>query len=554
MTWVRGPNLEHLELRLMVVTLLTAAFLSAGCGNGIPPGQEALPYDVLITGGTVVDGTGAERFAADVAVAGDRIVRVAPEGLPPDSAREVLDASGLIVAPGFIDQHAHVQTVLDDHPLAENFLRQGITTLLASLHSGSQPYPLGAYADSMERNGISPNVGYFAGHTWARSRVIGESDRPPTDEELEEMRQLVREAMEDGALGLSTGLVYVPGSYAETEEIIALARVASEYGGLYVSHMRDEATGLLESVRELIRIADEADLPGQVQHHKAVGVTQWGWSTKSLPLIDSARAEGLDIKLDFYPYTASSTTSRVLFPQWALSGGMDSLAARVRDPETRSRLEAGIREIFIHERAGNDLSRVQFRTVPAMPEYNGLTMADLARDRGLPNNVDTGVQLAIELQLDGGFSAIYHAMHEDDLQRIMRHEMAMVCTDGDLVGYGQGYPHPRSYGAFPRVLGRYVRDEGVLTLEEAVRKMTSLAADQIGQTERGRVEEGSYADLTIFDPDQVADKSEFTDPHRYPVGIVHVLVNGQIVIEDGSLTGRKPGRVLTGPARTYQGE
>ena len=543
------------KLIIPAVALLLAGAGAAGCGadgedaaTGTP-GGGAPPYDLLIRGGTVVDGTGADRFRADVAVEGDRIVRVARAGLPRDSGHRVLEASGLVVAPGFIDQHAHVQTALDDRPLAENFLRQGITTILASLHSGAQPYPLAAYADSLERAGIAPNVGFFAGHTWIRERVVGQEDRDPTPAELRRMRGLVREAMDDGALGLSTGLLYVPASYAGTEEVIALAEVAAGHGGLYLSHLRNEATGLLSSVRELIRIAEEAGLPAQIQHHKAVGVTQWGWSERSLALIDSARGEGLDVKHDFYPYVASSTTSRVLFPRWALSGGIDSLAARLDDPETRDSVKAGMREIFVHERAGNDLSRIQFRTVPSLPEYDGRTMADLARDRGMPNDVESGIELAIELQLDGGFSAIYHAMSEEDLRRIMSHEQAMVCTDGDPVAYGRGHPHPRSYGAFPRVLGRYVREEGVLELEEAVRKMTSLAADQIGQTERGRVAEGTYADLTVFDPDRVADRATFTDPHRYSVGIVHVVVNGVPVVADASMTGRRPGRVLTGPAR-----
>ncbi len=541
-----------------LVALLGLTTFLAGCAGGEPASvpeagdaaaRAAPPYDLLLRGGTVVDGTGAERFRADVAVQGDRIVRVTREGLPRDSGRRALEASGLVVAPGFIDQHAHVQTALDDRPMAENFLRQGITTILASLHSGDQPYPLAAYADSLERAGIAPNVGFFAGHTWIRERVIGQEDRQPTPDEMRRMEGLVRDAMEDGALGLSTGLLYVPASYAETEEVIALAAVAAEYGGLYLSHLRDEATGLLSSVRELIRIADEAGLPGQVQHHKAVGVTQWGWSQRSLALIDSARAEGLDIKHDFYPYVASSTTSRVLFPRWSLSGGIDSLAARLDDPVTRDSVLKGMREIFVHERAGDDLSRIQFRTVPSLPEYDGRTMADLARDRGMPNSVESGIELAIDLQLDGGFSAIYHAMSEDDLRRIMAHEQAMVCTDGDPVAFGRGHPHPRSYGAFPRVLGRYVREEGVLELEEAVRKMTSLAADQIGQGERGRVAEGALADLTVFDPERVEDRATFAEPHSYSVGIVHVVVNGVPVIADGSMTGTRPGRVLTGPAR-----
>ncbi|MDP2497197.1 MAG: D-aminoacylase [Candidatus Palauibacterales bacterium] len=543
-----SPRRIRLLARPLAAGLLSLALLSSACGPEEGDGVAA-PYDLLIRGGTVVDGTGSERFRADVALAGDTIARVARSGLPTDSARQVLDATGLVVAPGFIDNHAHVETSFDDRPLAENFLRQGITTVLASLHSRDQPYPLAAYMDSLRRDGLAPNIGFFAGHTWARKRVLGYADRAPTGEELAEMRTLVREAMEDGALGLSTGLQYIPANYAETEEVIALAEVASTHGGIYSSHMRNEARGLLSSVRELIRIADEAGIPAQIQHHKAFGPGQWGWSERSLALIDSARAEGLDVKHDLYPYTAASTGWDVLFPEWALAGGTDSLLARLETSGTRKKIRADMREEWRAVWTGDDLCRIQFRTVDALPEYDGRRLCDLARDRGMPNEVDAGITLVMELARDGGFSAIYHAMSEEDVRRIMSHEWAMIETDGDAVAFGRGFPHPRSYGAFPRVLARYVRELGVLELEEAVKKMTSMPADQIGQPDRGRIREGAYADITVFHPERVGDRATFTAPHRYPVGIVHVLVNGTPVIEDASLTGRKPGRVLTGPAR-----
>lgn len=505
-----------------------------------------VPYDLLIAGGTVVDGTGAPRFRADVAIRDDRIVRVAPDGVPAESAAVVLAAHGLIVAPGFLDNHAHVQTTMHERPLAENFVRQGITTILASLHSGDQPWPFAEYLASLE---IAPNVGFFAGHTWTRKQVLGMENRAPTPGELERMKALVEQSMREGALGLSTGLLYVPANYARTEEIIELARVAARHGGIYVSHMRDEGRGLLESVAEVIRIAHEADIPAQINHHKAVGRNQWGWSARSLALIDSARAAGLEVTHDLYPYAASSTGSSILFPQWALAGGQDSLVARLDDPVTRRRIEAEMRTIMEEERGGGNLESIQFRVVPADPRYNGRTLADLARDRGLPNTIASGIGLVIELQRAGGFSAIYHSMSEDDVIRIMRHPLAMFETDGDPVGYGVGYPHPRSYGAFPRVLARYVRELGVLTLEEAVHKMTGLAADWIGQRERGRIAEGMFADVVAFDADSVRDRATFTEPHQYAIGMVHVVVNGVSVIRDGSFTGERPGRVIRGPAR-----
>lgn len=529
-----------------LVALGSGVLWIGGCGPESSGERGAIGYDIVVRGGTVVDGTGADGFRADVAIRADRIVRVSREGIAPEGAAVVLNAQGLIVSPGFIDHHAHVQEAIFERPLAESFTRQGITTILASLHSGDQPYPLAAW---MERLESAPNVGFFAGHNWARRRVMDTENRAPEAAELEEMKRLVEEAMRDGALGFSTGLRYIPGNYALTEEVVALARVAARYGGIYVSHMRDEGPGVLESVTELIRIAREAGLPGQIQHHKTMGAAQWGLSKRTLAMVDSARSEGLDIKLDVYPYTATSTSSRVLFPSWALSGGVDSLRTRLDDPGTRERIVDGIREKFLRERGGGDLRNIQFARIPAHPEYNGHTLADFAADRDLPNNLESGIRLAIELQLEGGFAGIWHVLDEDDVVRILQHPHAMICTDGDLVGYGSGNPHPRAYGAFPRVLGRYVRDRGVLTLEEAIRRMTSLSADQIGQAERGRIAEGMYADLVVFDAVEIGDRATFTDPHRFAVGVRHVVVNGRPVLRDASLTGATPGRPLKGPAR-----
>ncbi len=528
------------------LTFAALVCVSVALGSCAVETASDTPYDVLIRGGTVVDGTGEPGFRADVAIRGERIVHVDREGIQPDEAHRVLDADGLIVAPGFIDNHAHIQTTIHEHPLAENFLRQGITTILATLHSGDQPWPLEDYMATLD---VAPNVGFFAGHTWTRKRVLGLEDRAPNSAELEQMKSLVHQSMQQGAIGFTTGLLYVPANYAETEEIIELAKVAQRHGGIYVSHMRNEGTGLIESVAEVIRIASEAQIPAQINHHKAVGVKQWGWSVRTLAMIDSANAAGLDIRHDLYPYTASSTGSSILFPQWALSGGRDSLAARLAEPATRRRIEREMATIMEQERAGEDLARIQFRVVPSDTRYNGKTLADLAQDRGMPNNLASGIALVIELQLAGGFSAIYHSMDDEDVKRIMRHPLAMIETDGDPVGYGMGFPHPRTYGAFPRVLARYVRELGVISLETAIRKMTSMPADQIGQHERGRLGEGMIADVTVFDAEAIRDRATFADPHQYATGVHHMLVNGVPVMVNGALTGATPGQVLKGPAR-----
>jgi len=521
--------------------LLFSCFLFYNCNNNSP-----VKYDLLIINGDVIDGTGKPGFNADIAVKDDKIVEINSLGIDENNAKSVIDARDMVVAPGFIDHHAHIQNTIHEHPLAENFVRQGITTILASLHSGSQPWPFSKYLDQLD---ISPNVGYFAGFNWTRKKVLGFEDRAPTSEELERMKSLVAQTMEEGALGLASGLRYVPGGYANTNEVIELAKVASNFGGYYVSHIRNEGPGVVEAVREVIEIADRANLPAQVQHHKVMGSEQWGDSKITLGIIDSARSQGLKIALDVYPYSATSTSSSVLFPDWALEGGSDSLKVRLEDPEQRKEIKRGIRKRLKYERGGDELERIQFRKLESFPEYTGKTMADMARDRNLPINVESGINLAIELQLKGGFSGIWHVLDEKDVKRIIQYPYTMFNSDGDLVGYGNGHPHPRSYGAFPRVIRKFVEEQKVLSLHEAIYRMTDLSAQWIGQDKRGRIQEGFFADIIVFDPNTLQDRATYTDPHQFSTGISHVIINGVSVIKNASLTGKRPGKVLWGPSR-----
>lgn len=527
--------------------LILVQLLSLLVARSMVFAQQAAEYDIVIRGGTVFDGTGAAGYTADVAVTGDRIVRIAREGIEPALGRRVIDAQGLIVAPGFIDTHAHVED-LANRPLAESFIRQGVTTVVYA-PDGGQPWPLTSAIERLGRSGHAPNTAFLAGHNTIRSRVMGSADREPSAAELERMKQMVAQAMEQGAIGLSTGLRYVPGIYSKTEEVIALARIAAEHGGIYASHIRDEGEGVLESVREVIRIAREARIPAQVSHHKIMGQPQWGQSVRTLALVDSARAAGLDVTIDQYAYTATSTGTAVLFPAWALAGGNDSLRARLGDPATRSRIEQGIRATILEERGGGDLSRIQMARVAFRPDWNGKTFADIARERGKPLTIETAVELAIEIQMNGGASGVWHVVDEQDVRRIMQYPWTMISSDGGIGVLGSDHPHPRNYGAFARVLGRYVRDEKTLSMQEAIRKMTSLPAWRLSQPERGRLEAGRFADIAVFDPQTINDRATFENPHQFAVGMRHVLINGVPVLLNGSLTGEKPGRILELPER-----
>jgi N-acyl-D-amino-acid deacylase len=517
-----------------------AGLLALAVGGGI--GAQGPRYDRLIVKGTVIDGTGAPRRRADVAIRGERIVAVAPD-LDPSHAAHVIDASGRIVAPGFIDNHAHLVT-LEKYPHAENFLRQGITTIMASLHSQDQPWPMDEYRGRVR---MAPNVGLFAGHTWTRKQIMGLANRAPSSDELARMRDVVGVTMaKGGALGLATGLEYVPASFASVDEVVALAKATAPYGGSYVTHMKDEGPGLLDSVRDAIRVGREAGVPVLINHHKATGAAQFGSTTQSIALIDAANAAGQRVAHDLYPYTAFSTYSDLMFPAWALADGKEAFAKRVADPATRAKLVTEMLRIF-PQQAGATPASIQLRDVDFDPSLTGRTLEDYLKARGRGTTIADGVEGLIELQMRGGFIGIFHAMDEADVEQVMRHPASMFETDGDQVEFGKGYPHPRSLGSFPRILGRYVRERRVLTLEQAVKKMTSQAADWWGQADRGRLTPGALADVVVFDADRVIDKATYSDPHHFPEGIRDVLVNGTPVIADGVLTLALPGRFLERP-------
>ncbi len=500
------------------------------------------PYDVVLAGGTIIDGTGSPGFLGDVAIRGDRILAVSRGDVERAGAEQVIDVTGKVVAPGFIDIHSHLSPLLR-LPEGESKARQGVTTVLGG-PDGSSPWPLGIYLDSAAALGVGINVAMLVGHNTIRGAVMGMDDRAPTADELAEMQEMVRQAMAEGAWGLSTGLRYLPGAFSDVDEVVALAEIAGRSGGIYTSHLREEALNLIAGVTEAIEIGRRADIPIVLTHHKVVGQPMWGSSERTLAMVDSANAAGRRIRIDQYPYTATYTGIRILVPPWALGGGNAAFFQRLEDPVLRDSITAGIVFNLTNDRGGNDLSRVQFARVSWMPELEGRTLGDWAEMRGMPPTMEAGAELVIDVVRRGGASAIYHVLDEADVQTIMQHPMTAIASDGRLVQPGEGQPHPRWYGTFPRVLGEYVREKGVITLEEAVRKMTSLPADHIGLPERGVLAEGMIADVVVFDPETVADRATFQDPHQYPAGIDWVIVNGVVAVEDGSFRDARGGRIL----------
>ena len=499
---------------------------------------ETPHYDLILRGGEVVDGTGAPPRRRDVAISDGVVAAVGNLGRA--EATVDLDVRGLYVAPGFIDTHSHAGPALTTAALshAEPLLAQGIATVVVNPDGGG-PTDLAAQRAALEDDGLGVNVAQLVPHGAVRGRVIGSQDRAPTPAEMDEMRALVRAGMEAGAWGMSSGTFYTPGSYSTNDELIELGRVVAEYGGFYTSHIRDESNytiGVVAAVDEVIAVGREAGVTAVVTHIKALGPPVWGTSQTIVERIERARAEGVRIYADQYPYLASATgLGSALLPRWSQAGGPGALAERVADPATHARIRAAMVE-NLARRGGAD--RIQFRYFRADPSIEGRRLAELADERGADP-----IDLALELILAGGPSIVSFNMSEEDLLTFMTREWTMTASDGDLPLFGVGVPHPRSYGAFARKIGRFVFAEEVVALEEAVRTMTSLPAEVMGMTDRGRIAEGQIADIVVFSED-FRDNATFTEPHRLSSGVVHLFLRGEAAILDSGFTGARAGRVL----------
>ncbi len=536
--------------RLVRWLLLPAAACAVTWAARSRPAAQTPPFDLVVQGGRIVDGTGNPWFTADVAIRGDTIAAIAPH-IEAGGARTIA-ASGLVVSPGFIDVHSHSEDAkqgLAANPRAENNVRQGVTTVFAN-PDGFGDVPIEPLLDRVAAAKPTINLGAWIGHGSVRAKVMGDANRPATPAELDEMRALVRQGMEQGAFGLSTGLFYVPGNYAPLDEVIDLAHEAGRYGGVHQSHMRDEASHVLESVQETIAIGERGQLPTQITHHKIIGPAYWGRSVDTLKLVDEARARGVDVTIDQYPYTASSTTiEAALIPQWARADGRAKMLARLDDPSTAERVRAEMIDILKNERGGGDPKNVVLSFCEFDHTLDGKSLADLLRERGQPVTFGTATTVVIDLVRKGGCWGVFHAASEEDLVRVMRHPATMIASDaapGEPI-MGIGAPHPRAYGTFARVLGVYVREQHVLSLEEAIRKMTSAPAARMRLFDRGILRPGMRADIVGFDPAAIKDTATFERPHQYATGVHVVIVNGQVALEGGQLTDARPGRVLRGP-------
>jgi dihydroorotase/N-acyl-D-amino-acid deacylase len=535
---------------LFIAAILCSVFFACEMPKESPSTEQI--FSVILEGGTIFDGTGGDSVVADIGIIGERIAATGDLAGKRTGLR--LDVKGLAVVPGFIDIHSHADSRRADRggitllPEAENELRQGVTTVIGGADGGSH-FPLAEYFEYLEAVPAAINFGAFVGQGTIRRKVMGNEDRVPTAEDLDKMKALVEQAMREGAFGLSSGLKYVPGAYSKTEEVIELAKVAARYNGIYISHMRDEGLQIFESVEETIRIGEEGGLPAQITHHKIIGAKMWGKSVETLRLVDEARARGVDVSMDQYPYTASSTGIAVLMPRWSLEGDSAAVAARLRDPETRAKIKKAIIFNLEEDRGGGDPANVVVAHCAWDTSLDGMNLSEILRMQGRVVSVENAANLVMEIQEKGGASGIFHAMSEDDLKRIMQHPFTMHASDGGIPTPGVGVPHPRNYGTFPRVLGRYVREQKILSFSEAIRKMTSLPAWRLGLKDRGVLKIGAVADIAVLDRDKIIDRATFSAPHQYSEGVQHVFVSGKAALLNGELTGVRAGKVLRGTGR-----
>jgi N-acyl-D-amino-acid deacylase len=519
------------------IKLTVVAMLFSLCGWAQPA------CDLLIKNGKIIDGTGNGWYHADVAIKDGKILAI-QKNLTID-ATKTIDAQGLIVAPGFVDVHTHIEGDEAKTPTAGNFVFDGVTTVITG-NCGSSNVDIGRYLQWIDSLQLSLNVASLVGHNDIRKAVMGRANRDATEQELQQMEALTEKAMREGAVGLSTGLIYVPGTYSKTPEIVRLAKVAARFNGVYATHMRDEGDSVTQAIEEALAIGDAAQIPVEISHFKLSGQQNWGRSKETLPMVMAARQRGLDVTIDQYPYTASSTSLGTLLPDDVLADGQDSIVARLARPDIRQRVTDHILK-RLKKRKLKHLSYAVVAYYKADTTLNGKSIEAINLLKGRKHKAREEAATVMEMMVQGGAGMVFHGMGEADVRQILQYPFNMFASDAGIREFGKGAPHPRGYGTNARVLGKYVREEKIISLEEAIRRMTSLPAQKFNLKNIGLLREGMNADVVVFDEKEVADKASFDNPHQYAAGFRFVIVNGQLVINNGTHTGVRSGKALYGP-------
>jgi N-acyl-D-amino-acid deacylase len=496
--------------------------------------------DILIINGKIIDGTGNSWYYGSIAVKDGKIFKTGRDVTL--SAKKTIDAKGLIVAPGFIDVHTHLEGDEVKEPNAANFILDGVTTCVTG-NCGSSHVDIGKYLQWVDSLKLSINVATLIGHNDVRKAVMGRANRDATPEEMKQMEEIVDKAMKDGAVGLSTGLIYIPGTYTKTPEIVALAKIAARYNGVYASHMRDEGDSVTYAIEEALTIGREAKIPVEISHFKLSGQHNWGKSKETVPMIEAARREGIEVTIDQYPYTASSTSISTLIPDEVLADGQDSIKARLQRPGIKKYVIKSMLERLKKRKLKHfNYAVVAFHA--ADTSYNGKSIEQINLLKGRKHKATAEAETVIDIMIAGGASAVFHGMGEEDVKRIMQYPFNMFASDASIRLLNAGMPHPRGYGTNARVLSKYVREEKVLSLEEAIRRMTSLPALKFQLKDRGLLREGYAADIVIFDEKEVKDVSTFEKPHAYSKGFHYVIVNGVLTVENEKHLGVRAGKAL----------
>lgn len=510
-------------------------------------GASQKDFDLIIKNGFIVDGSGNPWFKGDIAIKDKKIVSIG--SISENQAAEIIDARNLVVAPGFIDIHTHCDRGIAEIPTVDNYILQGVTTIIGG-NCGGHPFPLHDLFEKLEKRGISINFGCLVGQNTIRREVMKYKMGEPSREEMERMKALVDQEMKAGGMGLSTGLAYLPGVYSQTQEVVDLASAVAPYGGIYTSHIRDQGLYITEAVEEAIEIGEKNGIPVQISHIKLAEDAVWNELERITKPVEEARKRGVEVTLDQYPYIATSTGFTSSFPSWAFEGGKKKFLVRLKDEAAYEKIKSYIIKRRLTSSKGiNKAETLYVSRCEKFPEYEGKNLNEILSLQGKELSISNAADLIIDIEKNGGASGVFFQMNEKDVEALMRLPYVMHASDGAVQESGKGVPHPRSYGTFPRVIGRYVREKGIISLEDAVRKMTSLPAQTFRLKNRGLIREGMCADITIFDPKKFEDKATFSNPHQYNQGLAYVIVNGEVVVEKGQHNGTRPGMILYGPGK-----